>query len=119
MDHPIVKRTLRCELSHDEQYALGRELARAQQELEAAQTRKKEVGAQLTAEVKGAEAQTQKLGRILANGYEYRDVECRVVYSADGLAVSLVRTDTGEIAETRALTAEERQRRLDLDGEAA
>lgn len=58
------------------------------------------------------------LSRALSTGTELRGVECKVFVNEAITHVETVRTDTGEVINTRALEPEERQRRLFRAGEA-
>ena len=60
-----------------------------------------------------AEARAAKLAHEVGEGIEWEYVECR--WTADGKEALLIREDTGEVGEARALRPEERQTTLFVD----
>jgi len=111
-----TKRALRCNLKDEERLELGQRLAREQQNLAQTEDRKAEVASTIKAEIEAHRATINALSRTLNNGYDYRDVDCDIILNFESNAVMLVRVDTGEVVESRAMSAEERQRELDLKG---
>ncbi len=105
---------LECELSDAEMLALGKELARANTDLEEQEERKKEVTKQLAADVEAARNTAVSLSRRLNRGTEYRKVECREVSDIDDLMVYTYRTDTGEMVTKRVMELHERQLAMDF-----
>jgi hypothetical protein len=91
-------------------------IGRQTQLLAEARERKKEVTAQLNADVEVHRTEVDRLGTLLANGYEYRPVECVESRDFESATIRITRTDTGEIVEDRPMTPAERQRELPLDG---
>ena len=110
--HKELTRNLKWTLTQDEVRTYGVELARANASKDEAEERKKEVDAQLKAEIESHSTRSLNLARKINNGYEYRDVKCLVEYDYDKNMVQIVRTDTQEIVETRAMTEDERQTSL-------
>lgn len=105
-------------LTGDEKIEIGQALAREAQDLEDAIARKKEVGAQMTADVEAHRAQVNRKSQLLNNGYEIRDVKCvETCDFATGIA-TVVRKDTGEVARRREMREDELQRELPLSGAA-
>lgn len=113
----IVKRTLPCSLTADEYIDRADALAVAALErheaklaldsaAEAWRERKKELEADLTA--KGMEV--RRLGRIVRDRKESREVDCAV--RIQGSTYWEIRTDTGEVHIQRAATGEELQASL-------
>lgn len=105
---------LECELSDAEMLVLGKELARANTDLEEQEERKKEVTKQLAADVEAARNTAVSLSRRLNRGTEYRKVECREVSDIVDLMVYTYRTDTGELVTKRVMELHERQIALDF-----
>ena len=102
-------RTLPCVLTDDELLARGDALARqhaAIKDEEAAQAGEKKRMKEALDELTGEQA---RLARIVRDKAEPRDVECRIVHDYATQAVQVVRTDTGEVIESRAMTDRERQ----------
>lgn len=110
-----LTRNLRWILTRDEVHAYGQELARANASKDEAEERKKEVDAQLKAEIESHSTRALNLARKINNGYEYRDVECRLDFDYKKNSVAIVRLDTMETIETRAMTDDERQLGLAMD----
>lgn len=112
-----VQRSVRCILSRDERLSYGDQLGTSTQLHAQAVEHKKEVSNQLTAEVKKHANEVSRLGTLLANGYEYRIVDCVLrIDRISGKATTTV-PDTGEIIEDRNLTADEKQGKLGFDSE--
>lgn len=109
-----LSRNLKCTLTPDEVRTYGMELARANAARDEAEERKKEVDAQLKAEIESHQTRGLNLARKINNGYEYRDVECEMDGNYKTNTVMIRRLDTNEIIETRAMTDEERQTHLSL-----
>lgn len=105
---------LECELSDAEMLVLGKELARANTDLEEQEERKKEVTKQLAADVEAARNTAVSLSRRLNRGTEYRKVECREVSDVVMLMVHTYRTDTGELVTKRVMEPHERQVAIDF-----
>jgi hypothetical protein len=109
-----LTKNLKCILSEDETRKYGMELARANANKDEAEERKKEVDAQLKAEIESHSTRALNLARKINNGYEYRDVECLMQFDYPKNSVRIERQDTYEIIETRSMTDEERQTSLSL-----
>lgn len=116
-DKKIRKVTKSCpvQLTVGERLATGDEMARSTQELQRATDRKKEVGSQLAADVEAARANVVRLGQLLSNGYEYRDVECVETIDFAAGMVTVTRCDNDEVATRRPARPEELQPELALD----
>jgi len=52
------------------------------------------------------------LARKIQNGYEFRDVDCEIQFLENEKAVQIVRLDTGQVIEKRAMTPDELQKHL-------
>lgn len=106
-------RSLRVDLTDGERMKLGEEIAKAIQAQESAENAKQEVAAQFKADIERHRSAAAKIAKVLANGYEYRDVEC-TVYAIEGKA-HVVRNDEEELVQVREMTEGERQSTLPLD----
>lgn len=69
-------------------------------------------------EIDAKQRRINDLAKIADAGEEERDVPCHYRYLIESNAVELVRLDTSDIVEQRAMTAEERQQQLDFGAEA-
>lgn len=114
MSDKIVTRSCKVPLTEPEILEAAGRIGRQTQLLAEARERKKEVTAQLTADVEVHRTEVDRLGTLLANGYEYRPVECALSADFARAEIKITRMDTGEIVEQRPMTAEERQRELAL-----
>lgn len=109
-------RTLPVRLTEDELIARGDALARQHQVVrdeELVQKGEREAMKQRLADLESEQA---RLARIVRDKAEPRPVECRVVFDYAGNAVQVVREDTGEVIEARAMTDRERQIGLPMHG---
>lgn len=107
---PVVKEYLKCTLTNAEKLAVGEGLARAQQKLRAKQEELKEVQAQVKAEIAKVEADIGLQSSTLANGYEYRNVDCEVRFHDPKQGMkTLVRLDTGEMLQPTRMNSDECQ----------
>ena len=113
-----TKRILKVILTEAEERQFGKDIARARQELAATNDQLDEVKAQFKARLEGHEKDMNRLALLLNNGYEYRDVECEVISNYKDGQITVVRTDTGEPVEERAMTDNERQRELPVQASA-
>ena len=110
-------RQLRCNLTDAERVQASHEIGRAMQSHKQAVEQAKEVAAKAKAEVERTRLEAEDLGVLLANGYEYRDVEVLIVVDIDERQVVVTRTDSGEVIEKRRATGAELQGELDLTPE--
>ena len=109
-----LTRNLKCVLTPDEVRTYGMELARANANKDEAEERKKEVDAQLKADIESHSTRALNLARKINNGYEYRDVKCFVEFDYLKNTASVIRLDLNELVETRAMTDDEHQTSLSL-----
>lgn len=114
-----VRKELDCRLSDPEMLELGKQLARANTELEEAEEKKREVTKQLAAEVEAARNNAVSLSRRLNRGAEFREVRCEVQKDLETCTVRTIRLDTYEVVSERSMTDEERQLTLDWQEAAA
>lgn len=112
-----VSKHLSCLLSDQEIRTMGQELARANAQKDEAEERKKAVDAQLKSEIESHATRSASLARTINNGYQYKDVECVMRFDYVTNTVTTVRTDTGAVIDTRAMTTEERQVELKFEDE--
>lgn len=106
---------LRYEFTMEEVLDKGKELARKINEVPEAQSRKKAIITQVKEQEERAEPDIATLSRQVSNGYEYRHIECKILYHTPNAGMcTLVRLDTGEEVWQRAMTTEEHQEVLPL-----
>ena len=104
-----VKRELEVKLSESEVLKRLEELLDASQARDALRSLKSEQTSNINAEIKLAEQRVRDLNAALRNKKEKREVDCieRMVFATN--TVEIIRTDTNEIVEKRAMTPDERQ----------
>lgn len=90
---------------------LGQKLARETQNVYDLEARKKEIDADLSAQIKAANGRVSDTTTRLNNGYEMREVEVLVLLDEPKQGMKrLVRIDTNEVLREEAMTLEEMQR---------
>lgn len=110
----ITIRELRCDL---DDAAVEKKVGRLRHLIDLAKETEGERDAakeRFKSKLGGIETERDKLLRAVADRAEYRDVECEERESDKLLKVELVRTDTGAVIDEWPLSAEERQKDLDL-----
>ena len=96
-------------LTDKEQAAKAIELAAVTQEIEVAEAHLKETAAGLREEIKAMKGKQKVIAEEIREGRGQVEVQCtrRVIFETN--TVQIVRDDTGEVLDERALTADERQ----------
>lgn len=75
----------------------AQDLAKEQQSLEDAELRKKDLGSKIASEINGCKTNINTLSKAIANGYEYRQIECEWKMNDPVRGdKTLYRTDIGE-----------------------
>ena len=105
-------RHLKYKFDESEIKAKAYELARETRELRSLNESKKEIMADFTSKIKSKEGGIDRNSEHIANGYEYRMVECEIQYNFPTTGIKLfTRKDTGEIWE-EPMTRSEMQEEL-------
>lgn len=105
---------LRCNLTAGELDARTIALTRSIDAEARIEEERKSVVADFKARAEKAKAETQALNQVVRNRYEMRDVECDVAFDFTACTLTMTRTDTGEVIETRKLNPHERERQAEL-----
>ncbi len=94
MENKKIKMHLKCLLSDNEKLEAGESLANATNELNEIEADKKRVNDDFKSRTSSAEAQVGILSNKLRSGYEYREVDCQIVFDSpeDGKK-TIYRTD--------------------------
>src|SRR5690348_14317102 len=71
---------LQYHFSDAELLQIGKDMARQNQELARLERKAKEIAAQIKGEITAKEAEIAQSSQFLSNGYEYRNIECEVIY---------------------------------------
>jgi len=108
-------RNLKVILTETELQKKGQELAQCNQGIAEKKAHKKEVSAQIDADIKKFELQVLSLSRAIQNGFEYRDVECVWLYEWASGKKRLIRRDTAEEIDCKSITEAERQQHIDFE----
>jgi hypothetical protein len=113
-----VIRSVKCTLTAAEIEAGGRDLARKIGTLAQLEDNKKAATSQYKSEIDRVSAEIRSLGLKVANGYEFRELTCDTVYDFDLKRASVICRSTGEVVETRIMTAQEVQLSLEFEAQA-
>lgn len=111
----IVKENLPVNLTEEEIMEAARALVVALTSLRQAEDDKKEADANFNSEIKTHKGASEKLRQLIANGYEYREVECRWDMYNDRGIKKLIRMDTGEVVRQADMTDGDFQAKLGMD----
>lgn len=113
MPEEIKTRTLPCKLTPEELDDIARRCIHIDAEIDRLTDHKNSVQMEANAKIKTLKSDKKEFNRNYLSGYEEREVE--VNNRPDYLAgiMHIVRADTGEIVETRRLTSEEQQMKLE------
>lgn len=106
---PPYEKYLPVNLTLEETDELGKELAEAERDLQKQIDAKKADSSRRNEAIKSQRELVQALTSKRINGVETRPVMCVKTTDITKNLVTIVRQDTGETVDTRALTAEERQ----------
>lgn len=113
------RRLLFCRLTSDEQIQRGEALATLTQEIAALEDAQAAENKRMKEALDGMYDAQRALACVVVDGQEERPVDCEKTYDYDALQVRVVRTDTGELLEARAMTHDECQIGLPMDLPAA
>ena len=108
----LIKEYLKCHLTEKEKTELSAKIAKAISDRSSAEAKLKEVSASIKAQIAQLDAEISEKALQINNGYEYRNVECRMDKDYRLGTVTITRLDTGEVIRERPMTAEERQMEL-------
>ena len=117
MDTKPIHIQLAVVLTTSEKVDFGHRLAVLHHEYSDVELNKKAAADRFKEELEALDGRIGYLSRVVRNGEEHRDVECRWRYLFETSTKELIRMDTGEIVETVAITAEERQLMLQMEQE--
>lgn len=108
-----VQRVLPVKMTPDERDEMGRKLSQAWDDYELIEDDKKKATGCFTKQLREKRAEISKFSRLLKTGHDLRVVRCRWIEDFKHNVKRLVRQDSGDVVEEIALTAEERQTRID------
>jgi hypothetical protein len=111
-----TEQSLRVNFTEKELLEIGKKLAEANRELEAAEAEKKGITGTLKAKCDSIASRISLHSGELTNGYTYRQIPCEIRFdSPDRGQKQTVRLDTGEVIETQAMTLHEMQAELAIE----
>ncbi len=116
MNRPdTVSQNLRCPLTDPEKIRLGEGLARLLEEMGEVEDEQKATATKFKAQLEGIDSAVTKTRKILSAGYEYRWIDCRVLYHKPATRQkTIVRLDTGEEVRIEDMNEDECQENLPL-----
>ncbi|HRE52261.1 MAG TPA: hypothetical protein PK339_12615 [Flavitalea sp.] len=101
----IEKRSLRYDFSAVELHDLSLQLAKKNKEVVSLEEEKKAVTSQLAAKIKEADATVNILSEKVASGFEYREIECDVIFHKPQQGKkTIVRRDTNKKTAVESMT---------------
>jgi hypothetical protein len=99
------KRTLRYDFTAVEIHDLSLQLANKDKEVKSLMQEKKSVTSQFTAKINEAEASRGKLSNQVSDGFEYRDIDCEVVFNQPTPGKkTIIRKDSNTLVSVEAMT---------------
>jgi hypothetical protein len=110
-----ITRNVPCHLSDMELLTRADELSVVVQEITAEEGRQVDVKAQMKARLTELDARKSRLAITIGRKEEYRDVPCDLFANVERGIVEVVRRDTAEVVESRAMSDDERQKALPLE----
>jgi len=108
----LVTMEVKCFLTEEEKIERGSELAQHVQNAEQLTDEKKERAAAYKTKIDTHRLEAVALSDALQAGYEFRQTECRKVINYAMRTVDFVRTDTGELVQTRPMEIGEAQENM-------
>ena len=117
MQSKTIKKTLMCELTEKERREYGISLATTLGDMEEIEAQKKREMDHFKDRIAGLQAKSDELSRKVRDGKEWRDIDCRVIFSQpDKEHKQTVRLDTGAIVQTERMSEQDLQLVMPLDG---
>jgi hypothetical protein len=99
-------------LSDQEKAAKSEQLSKLIIERRMLKAEAKRQAENFASKIKISDQEIENLASVIDDGREFRTVTCKEQFTESGIEIEIIRTDTGEIVRTRALTTEERQEDL-------
>jgi hypothetical protein len=119
MPDSVCKMSLRCTFTHEELLEQSKRLAEAARQKYRLEEDAKRISSEYKSRIANTALDVATLSEKVTNGYEHRDVECRIVYDEPKAGMKAIyRNDTGEKVDERQMNDEERQLKLSLLSEA-
>lgn len=103
---------LKCHFTQDEMTEFRDKLANSIMDLSSIEDEKKSVMSDYTARINEKKAMINRVASNIRNGYEHREVKCRIDYDFSRRVKTFAREDTGEIVQEEIITADESQQEI-------
>ena len=113
MDNKIESRLCEYKFSEAEKREIAAELANGVAEINRLEDRKKAVMSQIKSEIDAKQGIVNLKAEHLRSGFEMRSIDCEVVMAYADDEVRWVRCDNQEVAHSRRMKPDERQRKFD------
>lgn len=108
------KLQLRCTLTSEELAQYSRQMADALRTQFDKEAQLKSTAALYKSEIESCKAEAQEMAEKVRSGYEFRQVECKIIYDWENKEKSWIRTDTNEIVKTDTISESELQEEMEL-----
>lgn len=108
-----TKRHVRYIFNEKEKQEISEHMAQSVMERQEAEDGLKSVQAQFKSRIAIAQETINGCAQKITSGFEMRLVDCEIFRDVERNKVIVTRMDTGEEVETRAMTIEERQQKLE------
>lgn len=108
----VVARRLLCTLTPTELQVQGAKLAEACEDIQNETQAQTDIKAQLKSKLTSLESHRDSIASVVRRKADYKDVPVNIFHDYTRAIVDEVRTDTGEVLVSRAMTDYERQSKL-------
>lgn len=103
-----VRRSLKYDFTATEVHALSMQLATSTKNRQAMEEEKKSVVSQYKAKLDEINATCNKLSNLVADGFEYRDIDCRIEFHKPSQGrKTYIRLDNNKIAMIEPMTSDD------------
>lgn len=103
---------LKCHFTQEEMTEFRDKLANSIMDLSSIEDEKKSVMSDYTARINEKKAMINRVASNIRNGYEHREVKCRIDYDITRRVKTFAREDTGEIVQEEVMSPDEFQQEI-------
>jgi len=112
-DGDLVQEFVKYVFSEDEKKEISSRMAQKVSELQSSEDEKKAIMSDFKSRIDSLQAEINRSATQINNGYEVRNVDCKVIADYNTKMWVSIREDTGEIAKERKMSANDLQMKLD------
>ncbi len=112
-----IEKRLPIRLTQDELEVKSSELAKALKKKGEIEAEKKSFNGRLISQLEEVEIEIGNLTNIVYEKTEYRPVRCEIRFNYERSIVEILRTDVGQVVESRSMTIDEKQQKLQFDSD--